>query len=320
MARPIAGLAVRLGLAPAVSSRTNMIPGLPAHKRCAERARIVSPLQAWQTNPPACVGSEGHKQQRARVVRTKNRGLYPYTRVRGCASRGHIRAKLVTGFSRSVHKASPAGAGSLLPGRHYACRRKGARSRLAHLPRLPSPCPVASRLRLARSGAIHRLQAARPHSCQAWRCRVGSSLSPGGAPGAGAPARVEHRRSQRGLADWSTRLARTPKALAGLPTADEARVTAGAFTPTRGTAGQDAAPCSPLGKAVPGAAPDGDLFFLPWERCYWPGPGLWREPAQGFPREVSLRPACVLLWGFSPSSVKAVSPPPTFFCPWEAQI
>ena len=139
MARPIAGLAVRLGLAPAVSSRTNMIPGIPAHKRCAERARIVSPLQEWQTNPPACVGSEGHKQQRARVVRTKNRGLYPYTRVRGCASRGHIRAKLVTGFSRSVHKASPAGAGSLLPGRHYACRRKGARSRLAHLPRLPSP-------------------------------------------------------------------------------------------------------------------------------------------------------------------------------------
>ena len=139
MARPIAGLAVRLGLAPAVSSRTNMIPGIPAHKRCAERARIVSPLQEWQTNPPACVGSEGHKQQRARVVRTKNRGLYPYTRVRGCASRGHRRAKLVTGFSRSVHKASPAGAGSLLPGRHYACRRKGARSRLAHLPRLPSP-------------------------------------------------------------------------------------------------------------------------------------------------------------------------------------
>ena len=171
-----------------------MLPGLPAHKRCAERARIVSPLQEWQTNPPACVGSEGHKQQRARVVRTKNRGLYPYTRVRGCASRGHRRAKLVTGFSRSVHKASPAGAGSLLPGRHYACRRKGARSRLAHLPRLPSPCPVASRLRLARSGAIHRVQAARPHSCQAWRCSVGSSLSPGGAPGAGAPARVEHRR------------------------------------------------------------------------------------------------------------------------------
>ena len=139
MARPSAGLAVRLGLAPAVSSRTNMIPGIPAHKRCAERARIVSPLQEWQTHPPACVGSEGHKQQRARVVRTKNKGLYPYTRVRGCASRGHIRAKLVTGFSRSVHKASPAGAGSLLPGRHYACRRKGARSRLAHLPRLPSP-------------------------------------------------------------------------------------------------------------------------------------------------------------------------------------
>ena len=82
--------------------------------------------------------------------------------------------------------------------RHDACRRKGARSRLAHLPRLPSPCPVASRPRLARSGAIHRMQAARPHSCQAWRCSGGSSLSPGAAPGASAPARVEHQHSQRG--------------------------------------------------------------------------------------------------------------------------
>jgi len=74
--------------------------------------------------------------------------------------------------------------------RHDACRRQGARSRLA------------------RSGAIHRLQAAHAHGCSAWRCNGVASTAPGWeawgyrAGGMWQPAQ-------------STRLASTPKALAG---------------------------------------------------------------------------------------------------------
>ena len=146
-----------------------------------------------------------------------------------------------------------------------------------------------------------------------WRCAWGSARLPG------LSTAVVNAASQTGQRGAHAHPRRSPgcPCSAGLPTADEERVTAGACTPQRGKAGQDAAPCSSW-KGCTGCCARWGFFFLPWERCHWPGPGLWREPAQGFPREVSLRPACVLLWGFHPPPSRQCHPP-YFFLPLDVQ-